>query len=492
MSEAPRSPAGDGAGHLVLRNTAFLAAARVLTTPLSLLINVTAARRLGPQDFGWIYLATTFLSLAFLLVEWGQSATLSGQIARERSRAGEWLAGSLALRAILLPPVALGLFAACALLGYGRSFRVVLALAMLTEIFTSISNACQDAFRGCERGDLGARTLVGWQTLTALVVVPTLLLGGGLDGYLLAQALCAGLGASVLLGCLRPLGLAAWRVRSETLRTLFKAGTPFLVFNVILALQTNLDALFLSKLAAPDVVGWSAVARKLTGLLIFPASALVSSLYPTLSRLRTQQPEAFGPTVRSALRATLLAAVPLALGCALYPQIGVSVFGSGDYGPACDNLRILAPYLLLVYVSMPLGTTLVASGRQHAWSGVQVMCVVVSAVLDPLLIPWFQQHHGNGGLGVCVATVFSETLMVACALCLLPTGVLGQPLGRTLGAVTLAGLAMAAVAALTTWLSPWLGAALAMLTYGACLWALGELAPRQLLALRQRRQAPAP
>ena len=89
VSAAPGSPPTGhaSAGRLVLRNTAFLAIARALTTPLSLLVNVVAARRLGPQDFGWIYLASTFLSLAFLLVEWGQAATLAGLIARQRARA---------------------------------------------------------------------------------------------------------------------------------------------------------------------------------------------------------------------------------------------------------------------------------------------------------------------------------------------------------------------------------------------------------------------
>lgn len=487
MSDASseRGGSGHGAGRLVLRNTAFLAVARIMTTPLSLLVNVVAARRLGPGDFGWIYLATTYLSLAFLVIEWGQGATLSGLIARDRSRGGEWLASSLGLRATLLPPVALLLFGTCQLLGYAPAFLGVLAIAMLTEIFNAVSTACQDAFRGCERGDLGARTLVAWQALGAAVVVPTLLLGGGLHAFLSAQAACAGLAASVLVASVHKVGLSGWMVRATNLRTLFAAGTPFLVFNVILALQTNLDALFLSKLAPPDVVGWSAVARKLTGLLIFPASALVGSLYPTLSRLGTHEPAAFAPTARSALRATLLVAVPVALGCGLFPQLGVGVFGSTSYGPAADNLRILAPYVLLVYLSMPLGTTLVASGRQNAWSAVQLICVAVSAVLDPWLIPWFQQHGGNGGIGVCIATVASETLMVACALWLLPRGLLEASLRRPLLAVLAGAAAMALVAFALAPLNPWIVAPLALAAYGAVLWAMGEIDPRQLARLHQ-------
>jgi Na+-driven multidrug efflux pump len=44
---------------------------------------------------------------------------------------------------------------------------------------------------------------------------------------------------------------------------------------------------------------------------------------------------------------------------------------------------------------------------------IQFASVIVSAACDPPLIIWFQAHTGNGGLGVCVATVGSEVLMLA-------------------------------------------------------------------------------
>ena len=39
-----------------------------------------------------------------------------------------------------------------------------------------------------------------------------------------------------------------------------------------------------------------------------------------------------------------------------------------------------------------------AAGRERPWAISQFLCVVVSAALDPILVPWFQAHRGNGGL----------------------------------------------------------------------------------------------
>lgn len=487
-SDTSTVPAAQASGHaarrLVLRNTMFLVVAQIVATPLSLLVNVVAARTLGPDDFGQIYLAMTFAAFAFLFVEWGQTATLTAMVVKERPRAGEILASGLGLRACLLPAVVIGLFGICWLLGYPRSFLVVLGLVLLTAMCTTVSTACQDVFRGFERTDLGATSYVAWQLLTAAVVVPTLLLGGRLHAFLLAQAGCALIGALVLLRCLALVGITGVRPRRQTIKVLLATGTTFLVFNLVLALQTNIDAVFLSKLASAESIGWNAAARKLVGLLTFPATALIGALYPTLCRLHLDDAGAFGATARSALRMTVLAAMPVALGCALFPGIGIDLFGGRSYGPAQDNLRIMAVYVLLMYISMPTGATLVACGRQRAWTIVQFACVVVSVIFDPLLIPWFQNHTGNGGLGVCVTTVGSEVLMVAGGLWLLPRGVLDRSLGRTFGAVVLAGAAMAAIAWALSGIHPYLAATLAVLGYAVCIGATGEVDRAQLATLK--------
>jgi len=476
---AAAPPSGLGQ-RVVIRNAAFLFAAQVLATPLSALISVIAARKLGPDDFGRLYLAMTYGSFAFLIVEWGQNGTLEAMISRNRGKAGELLGSALAWRACALPIVMLLLFAACWALGYDAGFLRVLALVVLGSAAGSLSSACIAVFRGYERSDLSAASYLSWAALSALIVVPTLLLGGGLDAMLLAQAACAAVGSLVLVRSLAPFGLPALAVSASTVRTLVAGGTSFLVLNLILALQSNIDAVFLSKLAPADAIGWNAAARKVTGLLIFPATALIGALYPTLCRLQERDGNGFATTARDALRVAMLAAAPVALGCALFPQLGIALFGGAAYGPAADNLRVLAVYVLLVYVSMPLGTTLAAAGRQRAWAGAQFACVAVSAACDPLFIPWFQDRTGNGGLGVCVSTAGSEVLMVAAGLWLLPRGVLDRSLVRTLASVTFAGAGMAGIAwafsrVATSSLSPWAVAPLAVMGYAACLWATGAL-----------------
>jgi O-antigen/teichoic acid export membrane protein len=237
-------------------------------------------------------------------------------------------------------------------------------------------------------------------------------------------------------------------------------------------------------LASAEVIGWHAAARKLVGMLIFPASALVGALYPTLARLAQQDLKEFKVVSSDAISTATLLVVPVALGCFLYPDIGVRIFSRESFGPAEQNLQLLSIFVFLVYFSMVLGTVLTAAGTQRAWAVAQAACLVVSCVLDPLLIPWFQAKTGNGGLGLCIATNASELLMVSAGIYLSPPGLFNAALVRKLLLMLVSGLAMVVVAKLLGRFSPFLAAPIAVLAYAGALVATGALDREKALALK--------
>jgi O-antigen/teichoic acid export membrane protein len=410
----------------VFRNTSLLVIAQAIVTPISVAINAIAGRTLGSANFGLLYQALTFTSFVFLFVEWGQSNVLTGRVATQRAAAGELLGSGISSRLAIAAAALIVVPIVCALAGYDRNFILVFELSMLGATFASVAAACQDVFRGYERTDFAAASYVGWQLLSAAIVIPTLLAGGRLQTLLIVQVCSGAFAMMFVLKMLPRMQVPKLSVRWEVIKGLFRAGHPFILFGLVLLLQPLIDAAMLSKFAATEAMGWYAAARKLVGILIYPAAALVAALYPTLCRLNVENQEAFRKTAADALFLVALVVVPVALGCGLFPQVGVAIFGQQNFAPAADDLRILAPYVFLVYFSMVIGSCLVSSGRQNSWTAVQLGSVVVSASLDPLLIGWFQTRYGNGGLGVCTAAVISEVLMVTGGLWLLPTGILAS------------------------------------------------------------------
>ncbi|HET7540240.1 MAG TPA: oligosaccharide flippase family protein [Polyangiaceae bacterium] len=477
MSEAlTTEPKSQGANRrLVVKNTLYLTFSQVVTVPLSVLVNAVTARYLGAEIFGYLYLAGTFAGFGMLAVGWGHEGVLPAMVARDRSLAGVLLGSSFVWRAGSAIVVYAVLATLCALLGYGSELQWALVLTFVAAVFNGVVGACKDAIRGFERADIPAIAHVGQLVLSSALVVPAVLLGGRMRTVLVLGLVTVIIVFLFMLRTLKAVGVGKLSVQKSALKSLFFGGTPFVVFNLALALQPFIDGIYLSKLGSVEAVGWYSVARKLIGLLIFPATALIGALYPTLCRLWSEDQEEFRTVARGSLLSIALLVVPVVLGCGLYPDVGIAIFSKQAYGPAADDLRVLAGFLFLVYFSMPLGTIVLAAGKQRAWSIVQSLCIVVSFALDPFLTPWFESRYHNGGLGPCVAAVVSEAIVVGCGIVLAPAGVFNAKLWRTLFFAALAGGAMAVVAWLLRALNPFLASPVALLAYGAALVATGEI-----------------
>ncbi len=469
------------AGGLVARNMLALVFSQFITTPVSMVVNAILARSLGAADFGVIYFANTTLLVAFLLVEWG-SQFLAGEVARNRSRAGELFGAAAAQRLAFSVLVLLLIPRASALLGYDGRVEGVLMLCAGRMAIASIGSLCSAIFRGFERLSWHARTTVFGNVLEAGVLVPTLLLGGRLRAALIAQLVAASITTAVQIVLMLRLRMGRPQFKLRAIPGLLRGGLGFLVLDLVLRLQPYIDASFLAKLARPEAMGWYSAANRIVGALLFPATTLSFAIYPTASRLWAEDQPSFASLVRLALRAVAIVGIFAATGAILFAGLAVDLlYGAQRFGPAAGNLRILGVYVVLVYGSIVLGIGIAAARRQVIYAVAQSFCLVVSLVLDPILIPRFERTAGNGGLGVSASVTIAEVAMVAAGLVIIPAGVIDRSLLTTVGRALAAALAMASVGfALRSF--PFLALPLSVGTYAAVLWALGGL-DREILEL---------
>jgi O-antigen/teichoic acid export membrane protein len=459
----------------LLRNTMYLTAAQVATVPVSVVTNALMGRYLGAEEFGHLYLAGTLVGFAVLALEWGQQGAVPALVARDRPRASAYLGSSLVWRLLMAVVISGVLALVCKLLGYSAAQNWAVALVFPVGVLSSCAAGFKDTIRGFERTDIPALAQFAQVLFTLLAIVPVLLLGGHLRGVLLANVAVVAVIVISLRRALGSLGLGKLRFERSALKELFAIGTRFVALDLAMQLLANVNATFLSKLVPAQVIGWFGVSQKLVGLLIFPAASLIGALYPTLCRLQNEDRTEFARVSRNALYGTALLAVPAAVGTGMFPELGVAIFDRVKFAGAVDHLRVMSLFVLLVYISMPLGSCILAANRQRAWAVVQGLCVVVSLCGSPFLIPYFQRSMGNGAIGTCVTLVISEALVVGCGVALAPRGIFNGELNKSLLLATLSGVAMAVVAWLTKPISLFLAVPAALLTYGVAAWLSGAV-----------------
>lgn len=470
-------------GSIVGRGMLALVFSQLITTPVSMVVQALIARQLGAGPFGAIYFATAALGVWYLFVEWGGHAQVAAEVARDRRAGARLFASGMLLRVVFAGVVILIIPPFGRLMGYDDAVRLALSLVSLKLALQGLGALCLSVIRGFEKVHWQAGSQVFGNLAEAAFVVVTLLQGGGLQAVLIAQAAAAAVTLALQVGMVVRLNLGSWQPDWKTAWGILQGGFSFLMLDIVVRLQPFVDATFLDRLAPPEALGWHSAASRIAGVLVFPALTLNFALYPTLARLWITDRSTYDGLVRLGLRVVAILGVLAGTGTALFaPWVVGMIYGNEGYGPAGASLSVLSVFILLVYGSIVLGPSIAAAGRQWWWTGAQSMCLVVSALLDPILIPWAQRVFGNGSLGVSISVGIAEILMVTSGLFIVPRGVVNRALGRTFSRCVMAAVG----AALAGWLLldiPALALPTTAIVYMAILWLQRELDEELLLLL---------
>lgn len=477
QSDGPVPPAG----HIVGRGMLALVFSQLITTPVSMTVQALIARRVGAEAFGAIYFATAALGVWYLFVEWGGHAQVAAEVARDRRAGARVFASGMLLRLVFAVAVLTIIPWFGRQMGYDEVVRLALSMVSMKLALQGLGALCLAVVRGFEKVHWQAGSAVFGNLTEAALVVFALLGGGGIREVLIAQVVAAAITLAVQVAMVVRLRLGAWRPDLATAWSILRGGFSFLVLDLVLRLQPYVDATFLERLAPPAALGWHSAASRISGVLIFPALTLNFALYPTLARLWSTDRATYDSLVRLGLRTVTILGMLAGTGTALFaPWVVGWIYGNDGYGPAGASLSIMSVFILLVYGSIVLGPSIAAAGRQWFWAGAQTLCLLVSVVLDPILIPWTQRYYGNGSLGVSIAVGLAEIAMVGLGLYILPAGVLNRALGRTLGRCVAAAVAAAIVGFILLGL-PIVAIPATAVTYFATLRLLGELDPELLM-----------
>jgi len=485
------------------RNAFHLVLGQMGTMVLGILFSATVGRKsglgvqgLGPVDFGLFFLLNSFATFAMVLVDWGQQYFGIREVARTPERGGDLLGTGLVIRGLgmvaICGPAALAAWA----LGYDARTRLFTTVVVLTSIPFFLAQGFGIVFRGRDRMELDAAVSVTNRAAGLVCAWIALYFGLGLPGVLGAVAM-GGLAALALAYRLYPSlqNSGPLRVSRATARFVLWGGTPLFLMTFAVYVQPYLDAVLLSRLVPPEVMGWYAAAKSIMGTLLAPALIIGSAAFPRLSRAASNH-AVFRDELATALRPVLWLGGLAAVGTWLFAPTAINVvYGGKHFDPAAVILQVHGLGLVLLFLDVLLACALTALGRSTAMAVGKMLSVAGGVGLELFFIPYFQRRQGNGGIGVTLATVLAELVVFTAYLLLLPRGVLSRRVGldalRTVGT----GAGTWAVIHFLPPLSPWIGIPLCVVVFALLSSLVGFLRPADLKvipALLRRGPVPEP
>lgn len=412
-------------GRTIAKNAIFLMASQVATWALTLLLTIFLPRYLGAGAVGKFHLANSLWAIVGIVAAFGMDLLLNKEIARAPKRTPELLNASIVLRIILFCLGYAGIVGYANLVGYPDETKLVIYIVGIGNLFAQIMGAFESSLKGLERMEyVSLGNVVGKGVLTVLSIA-LLLLGQGVLVIAFVGIVAALVHLSVLLINLRRLIEFRFKIDWKMIGWMLKAGFPYLLVYVFLILYQQVDIVILSLLLNEESIGWYGTADQLFGTFLFVPTVFMTAVFPTLSRVYSNDTESFVKLIRKSFELMTMLSVPIGLGVMVIANSLVLILYGPEFANSGPILAVMGIVLLLTYQNTLLGYFLISMDKQAIWTWVMFAAMLISIPLDLIFVPWCQATFGNGAIGGALSFVVTELGMMITGLYLIPRDILG-------------------------------------------------------------------
>ena len=387
-----------------IKNTGWMAAEKVLSMLLVLVVNIAIARHLGPGEFGQL---NYLLAIVALLLPFS-SLGLNGIIARELVQYPEKqptivataiafrLTGAALAGALLWAAYQLGFFSELSALAWG------LLLLGLVNLLTAL-DVIDFWFQARVESKYVARARLTVLLTTSIVKLGLVYTGAPLSAFVIVAALELGLIslAFALLFKLKGLRLH-WQDIDGRYGLDLLAQSKWLVLSGIASIiYLKIDQVMLAEMVSTHAVGIYAVASRLSEVWYFFPTALVTSFFPSLLQLKEQEPSQYQARLQRLCDLLFASALALAIIITLIGTWLVTLLFGEQYQQAGTILSLHIWAGIFVFMRALLSKWLLAEHLVFFSLVTHGVGAIINVGLNLWLIPLYQ------GLGAAVATVVS-------------------------------------------------------------------------------------
>lgn len=428
----------------VVGNFTSLLTSEVVNRATTFVLYALVARYLGAFEFGQLSLALSLFFVFQVLAGAGLKTLITREVARDKRSTSQYLVnGSAIVIACSLLSIITLLFLV-RLMSYSRETASVILLVSLGVLPFSLSTINKAVFQAWER-----MHYIAWANVPvhiAKVGLAFLLLRQGYGLFELVLLLLASYVTILVLEwwlMLRHITRPCVGIDRRFCMAMVRSTTTFLGITGIVALNTSLPLLLLSKLTSETEVGLYNAALQLVTPLIVVYETIMLSVFPEMCRRFATGLKGLKRLSSYMLELLLATALPIVIGLLFLAEpVLLLLYGDADFALASQALGILAWILVLAAFVHVLGRALVASLREKVTLHILVTSTLLKLLLGLVLISQY------GLLGAAVATLLTALVEAVLHYASVSRLLFQLPLGRLAWKPALASTCMAVTLAL--------------------------------------------
>lgn len=372
---------------------------------ISFFVGILVARYLGPERFGLLSYALSFVALFSCLESLGLEDVLIRDFV-ENQTPKETLLGTGFLLRFLGALVLLALVSSVLHITKEDHFTTLLILVIASASLLQPATVIGAYFQS----QVQARFLSYAQFCSLLLSSGTRLLLIAAQAPLLwfactvvlENALIAA--ALVWLYCRHSLSLRAWRFSKFAARSLLHGSWPLILASMAIMVYMRIDQVMLKAFLNDEAVGHYAAAVRFSEAFYFIPVAVCASLFPAIIQSKKTGKEVYHLRMQNLSDLMLVLALGIALPVTFLADLIVLYLLGPAFNPAAGVLKIHVWAGVFVFLGVASGKWLLAEELQHYSFYSALAGALVNVLLNLLLIPQM------GIQGAAVATVISQCI----------------------------------------------------------------------------------
>jgi len=342
---------------------------------------------LGILNLG-LALTAVFASLA----TFGLTTLATREVAKDRGLASKYVANLIPMQ-VLLALAAIGLVVALVnVIGYSQETIFVVYILSVVIIVGTLSSLFLAIFQAFEQLEFQALVLIVTSVVPLCGAVILIQLHLNVVAFALLVLLTAGSGsviglAYVYLICVRRFFVPRLEADFTFWKSALIEAWPMAASAVSVIIFFRIDVVMTSFIQGTTAVGFYSIAYTLSEASLVVPSVFLSAIFPVLSRLHRDSKLSFRDTCAQAIKYLFYLAMPMAFFRHNMGKPIVYLLYGARFDPSVAALQILIWSAALMWLTIFLGSTLVAANLQKLGLKITFLGFILNISLNVLLIP---------------------------------------------------------------------------------------------------------
>jgi len=387
------------------RNMGWAFSGRIFSLIISLFIGALVARYLGPQRYGVLNYALSFVTIFAFLSSLGIDSIIIRDLVKEKKDKNTILNTAFVIKLIGGFLVTL-LATTSSILLKNDSYTTILILIYSTHLIFASLNVTDSYFQSMVKYKYSFIAQFSSTTAVSLLKIFLIYENFGTGWFVLALVFEIAFSSIILLKIFAGLGnKLSFSINYDLAKKMLTDSWPFILSGAFYFIYTRIDQIMIGKMINTDSLGIYSAGVKLAEIWYFIPSIICAVLFPAIISAKTVNPEQYGERLKKILVTILSISTAIALFEFIFAKYLILILFGQAYLGAVIILKIYTWSGIIVSLIMVLQQYLTIENKTKLIMASSLVGALINIILNFILIPKY------GIIGSAWATIVSYAII---------------------------------------------------------------------------------